>query len=312
MLGFQKQSGVGNIKLKNGVLMPELGLGTWKGDEAGLLAQTVKTAIDLGYRHIDCATYYRNQREIGRALKEVAVPRKDLFIVSKIFQNNHRPERVAPALDEILDELQLDYLDLLLMHWPYALSPDMGHMGFSTSDLDPVPIMDTWRAMEILVESGKVRAIGVSNFNKSILQKMLPQCRVVPAVNQVEVHPYNPEHELVAFCEISGIAVTAYCPLGGFRVDVMGDATVQAIAKAHKCTPAQVLLSWLIARGIAAIPKSTSSARLAQNLQMVPLSLDDMQSLGRITTRQRKVDPSRDTPELKWIFHESEAECPLI
>ncbi|KAJ2785978.1 hypothetical protein H4R18_000193 [Coemansia javaensis] len=300
------------IKLNNDVRMPAIGLGTWRANETGVLAETVKTAIGLGYRHIDCATIYKNQREIGKALKEATVPRSELFIVSKIFQNNHLPERVGPALDEILDELQLDYLDLLLMHWPYALSPDMGHMGFSTSDLDPVPIMDTWRAMEILVESGKVRAIGVSNFNKSILQKMLPQCLIAPAVNQVEVHPYNPEHELVAFCQENNVAVTGYCPLGGGRVSVLRDATVEAIAGAHGCTPAQVLISWQVARGLAVIPKSTSPARLEQNLRTVALSPDDMRAIGQIPTRERKVDPYPEYPALKWVFHESEAECPVI
>ncbi|KAJ1736251.1 hypothetical protein LPJ61_000035 [Coemansia biformis] len=303
---------VSSIKLNNGVLMPEVGLGTWKAHEQGTLRETVKAALGMGYRHIDCAKIYDNQREIGAALKEAGVPRKDLFITSKIFDNRHRPELVAGALDEILDELQLEYLDLLLVHWPFAVRPDYSHGDYTAKDLDDVPIMDTWRAMEVLIGTGKVRAIGVSNFNRSILQRMLPQCRVRPAVNQIEVHPYNPEHELVGYCQANDIAVTGYCPLGGGQVDVLGDSTIQRIAAAHGCSPAQVLISWQVARGIVVIPKSNNVSRLKQNLQTVTLTLDEMQAIGQITTRQRKVDPSHATPELRWVFHEDEAKCPLI
>ncbi|KAJ2363118.1 hypothetical protein IW150_006826, partial [Coemansia sp. RSA 2607] len=205
---------VGYIQLNTGARMPEIGLGTWLGDTDGLLAETVTEAIKLGYRHIDCAKNYNNQKEIGKALASANVPREELFIVSKIWQNKHRPELVPGALDDILDELQLDYLDLLLIHFPYALKPDV-YFPTSVDDLDNVPIMDTWRAMEALVDSGKVRAIGVSNFSKSVLEKMISQCRIVPAVNQIEIHPYNQSHELVKFCHDNGIAVTGYCPLGG-------------------------------------------------------------------------------------------------
>ncbi|KAJ2827405.1 hypothetical protein IWW50_001899, partial [Coemansia erecta] len=254
------------IKLNNGIAMPEIGLGTWRADEAGVLAKTVKTAVDLGYRHIDCAKIYNNQREIGKALKEVNVPRKELFIVSKIYQNKHRSELVPGAVDEILEELGLEYLDLLLMHWPYALKPEQGSTDFTADDLENVPIMDTWKAMEALVDQGKVRSIGVSNFNKSVLEKMVPQCRIKPVTNQVEVHPYNQQHELVKYCQQQEIVVTGYCPLGGNKISVMDDSFIKRIADAHSCTPAQVALSWLLARGIVVIPKSTNEVRLKQNL----------------------------------------------
>ncbi|KAJ2714278.1 hypothetical protein H4R19_001813 [Coemansia spiralis] len=311
MFSFQK-SGVGNVKLANGVLMPEVGLGTWKANEAGTLAETVKIAIGLGYRHIDCAQMYDNQCEVGRALKEANVSRKDLFITSKLYENRHRPELVAGALDQILSELQLEYLDLLLVHWPFALNPEIGYDDPTPSDLDNVPIMDTWRAMEALADTGKVRAIGVSNFNATILRKMLPQCRIKPAVNQIEVHPYNPEHELVAYCQNNDIAVTGYCPLGGVRINVLGDATIAGIAAAHGCSPAQVLISWQTARGIITIPKSTNPERLKQNLQGVTLTLDEMHTIGQMKTRQRWWDPCSIIPELEWVFHENDAECPLI
>ncbi|KAJ1668181.1 hypothetical protein IW140_000652 [Coemansia sp. RSA 1813] len=303
---------VKSFKLNNGVLMPEIGLGTWKGNKTGELEKTVKTAIELGYRHIDCAKCYCNQREIGKALKNVQVPRKDLFIVSKIFENSHRPELVEAAADDILDELQLDYLDLLLMHWPYATRPETGYSSFKSEDIENVPIMDTWKEMEALVDKGKVRAIGVSNFNKSILEKMLPQCRIIPAVSQTEVHPYCQEPELVEFCKSNGIHVTGYCPLGGTRINVMDDELIKHIAEAHICTPAQVALSWSLARGIAVIPKSNNPIRLKQNLKTVTLSSDEMRMIGKIQRRERKLDPGNDHEQLKWIFHPDEAQCPVI
>ncbi|KAJ2029414.1 hypothetical protein IWW57_001727 [Coemansia sp. S610] len=300
------------IKLNNGELMPAIGLGTWRANESGLLAQTIKTAIGLGYRHIDCAKLYSNQEEIGKALKEVDVPRKDLFIVSKFEENRHRPELVAGALDEILNELQLEYLDLLLMHWPYAIKPEANAMSFASSDIENVPIMDTWQAMEDLVGTGKVRSIGVSNFNQTILEKMIPQCRIVPAVNQVEIHPYLQAKELVKFCKKSGIAVTGYCPLGGRRVNVMNDNFIKHVAEAHIGTPAQVALSWALARGIAVIPKSTNEIRLKQNLHQVTLTSDEMRMIGKIERHERKVDPASDNEELEWVFHEDKMECPVI
>ncbi|KAJ2852680.1 hypothetical protein IWW36_000037 [Coemansia brasiliensis] len=303
---------VKSVKLNNGMSMPEIGLGTWKANETGVLAETVKKAVELGYRHIDCAKIYNNQCEIGKALKEVDVPRDELFIVSKIFQNKHRPELVPGAVDEILGELGIEHLDLLLMHWPYALVPEQDTADFAAKDLENVPIMDTWKAMEAMVDQGKVRSIGVSNFNKKILEKMLPQCRIKPVTNQVEVHPYNPEHELVKYCQQQGIVVTAYCPLGGGAINVMNDDFIKRIADAHSCTPAQVSLSWLLARGIVVIPKSNHEVRLKQNLHTVTLTSDEVRMIGQIKARERKVDPSRDIKELKWIFHEDEAECPLI
>ncbi|KAI7834976.1 NADP-dependent oxidoreductase domain-containing protein [Kickxella alabastrina] len=303
---------VNNIKLNNGVLMPEIGLGTWKANEEGTLAKTIKTAIDLGYRHIDCAKIYGNQKEIGSALSELKVPRNELFIVSKIWQNKHRPELVEGALDEILEELQLEYLDLLLIHWPYALKPERDDLVFTADDLDNVPIVDTWKAMEALLDTGKVRSIGVSNFNKAILEKLIPQCRIVPAVNQVEIHPYNQGNELVDYCQKNGINITGYCPLGGSKITVMDDEFIKSVAEAHACTPAQVALSWALSRGIAVIPKSTSPTRLKQNLNKVDLSADELRMFAKITKHERKVDPARDIRELEWIFHEDKAQCPLI
>ncbi|KAJ2665117.1 hypothetical protein IWW48_000384 [Coemansia sp. RSA 1200] len=304
---------VKSFKLNNGTFMPEIGLGTWKGNDNGTLVQTIKTAVELGYRHIDCAPYYANQRDIGNALKEIQVPREELFIVSKIFENSHRPELVESALGTILEEMQLDYLDMLLMHWPFALDPKVGIAeDFEDKDIENVPIMDTWKAMEALVDKGKVRTIGVSNFNKTILEKMLPQCRILPATNQMEIHPYCQGQELVDFCKKNNLVVTAYCPLGGEEIHVMDDELIKRIADAHVCTPAQIALSWALARGIAVIPKSNNPIRLKQNLKTATLTSDEMRMIGNIKRHERKCDPGRDSQQLRWIFHLDEAECPVI
>ncbi|KAJ2845096.1 hypothetical protein GGI22_006666, partial [Coemansia erecta] len=208
--------------------------------------------------------------------------------------------------------LQLDYLDLLLMHWPFATNPETGYDGFNTEDIENVPIMDTWKEMEALVDKGKARAIGVSNFNMTILEKMLPQCRIVPAVNQIEVHPYCQQPELVEFCKSHDILVTGYCPLGGTKINVMDDDMINRIAEAHAGTPAQVALSWSLARGIAVIPKSNNPTRLKQNLKILTLTSDEMRMIGKIQKHERKVDPSRDHESLKWVFHPDEAQCPVI
>ncbi|KAJ2720535.1 hypothetical protein GGI07_004539 [Coemansia sp. Benny D115] len=304
---------VNNITLNNGVLMPEVGLGTWKGNEEGELTKAIKTAVDVGYRHIDCAKFYGNQPEIGKALSELTIPRKEMFIVSKFWQTKHRPELVAGALDEILDELQLEYLDLLLMHFPFAVVPESKSTMFPPpEDLDNVPIMDTWRAMEALLDTGKVRAIGVSNFNKSILAKMIPQCRVIPAVNQIEIQPYYQSPDLVDFCQQNGIAVTGFAPLGGNGINVMDNEFIKRIADTHICTPAQVILSWVRSRGIAVIPKSTNEIRMKQNLESITLTKDEKLAFKRLDKNEPVYDPFKFVKELEWVLHDDRAKCPLI
>lgn len=304
--------GIEQIKLNNGVLMPSIGLGTAKWKATDDITEVIKNAIDLGYRHFDSATLYGNQKELGEALKQIDVPRKDLFIVSKVFQNNHRPERMPGALEEILKQFQMDYIDLLLLHWPYAVKPEQLDEHYSENALEDVPIMDTWRAMEALVGTGKVRAIGVSNFNQDLLDKMVPQCRIVPAVNQVEIHPYLQSKELVRFCKDKGIHVTAYRPFGGKKAAVLEDGCIQKVAKAHSCSPSQVALSWALSCGVSVIPKSTNRDRMELNLKAVALTSDEKQVLDRLDKNMRDVDPYPRIPCLEWVFHEDRAKCPLI
>ncbi|KAJ2084441.1 hypothetical protein H4R24_000071 [Coemansia sp. RSA 988] len=302
----------GDIKLNNGVLMPEIGLGTLKTCEKVVLAENVKAAVQMGYRHIDCAKCNGNQREIGKALKETRVPRKRLFITAMVPEDSHRPELVASAVKEMLGELQLDYLDLLLLNWPCAMNSGSTNGINRAKSLGSVPIMDTWGAMEALVDLGKVRAIGVSNFSRAVLELMIPQCRIVPAANQIEIHPYNPEHELVNYCQFKGITIIGHSPLGGGSVRVMDDKLIQSIAKSHKCTPAQVIISWLWVRGIAAIPRSNNANRLKQNMCTVSLTLDEMQMIGKIQERERRFNFGHDIEELTRVFYGDVSICPVV
>ncbi|KAJ2800775.1 hypothetical protein H4R20_003936 [Coemansia guatemalensis] len=303
---------LGNIKLKNGVSIPEIGLGTSGIYEKGVLAVNIKTALQMGYRHIDCAKGHENQREIGKALQEASVPRKQLFITSRIPEDMLQPELVPCAVKEILNELQLDYLDLLLVNWPSSTGSGLKNDVYGAKCYGPVPIMDTWKAMEALVDSGKVRAIGVSNFSRAVLEMMIPQCRIVPTANQIEVHPHNPEHNLVNYCQLKGITIIAHSPLGGGSVRVMDDDLIQSIAKSHNCTPAQVIISWLWVRGIAVIPRSNNESRLKQNLSTVSLTLDEMQMIGRIQKRERRLDSGNNIEELTQIFYGNASKCPVV
>ncbi|XP_078400877.1 aldo-keto reductase family 1 member B1 isoform X3 [Cetorhinus maximus] len=257
--------------LNNGCRIPLLGLGTWKSDP-GVVGKAVSAAIDAGYRHIDGAYSYMNEAEVGAAVKkkieEGVVTREDLFIVSKLWCTCHAPEDVKPSLMQTLTALQLTYLDLYLIHFP---------VGF--------------QAMEVLVDEGLVKSIGVSNFNISQLERLLSVARIIPAVNQVELHPYLTQPELVEFCATRDIALTAFSPLGspGRTVlndsadpkDLLKDPVVEVIAKNHRKSSAQVLLRFHVQRNIATIPKSVTPARIQENAEIFDFELmdEDLQSL---------------------------------
>lgn len=279
-----------HITLNNGDRMPMLGLGTWKADE-DTVYKAVTEAVRAGYRHIDCAAIYGNEAAIGRALADLigagAVAREDLWITSKLWNNAHREKDVRPALQRTLNDLQLDSLDLYLIHWPVAFRPDV---TFPESDdgylsLDEVPVIETWRALEECVEEGLTRNIGVSNFSIRKLEDLLGQCRIPPAVNQVEMHPVLQQPALKAFCDDHGIGVTAYSPLGSTdrpaamraddEPDLMALAPIREIAAAHDATPAQILLAWAVNRGTATIPKSANPGRLRENLVAADIELTD-------------------------------------
>ena len=279
--------------------MPALGLGTWKS-EPGEVYQAVKVAIKEGYRHIDCAAIYGNEKEIGKALSECfaegVVSRKEMWITSKLWNTAHLPNDVLPALKQTLSDLQVDYIDLYLIHWPVALKPGVGFPEKAEDFLTPVeaPLRDTWKAMEEAVHSGLIKHIGVSNFGIKRLQDLLGTAVIRPEMNQVESHPYLQQDELFEFCRKNGIHVTAYSPLGspdrpdGMKApdepSLLKNPVIEEIATEKGCSAGQILISWALHRGISVIPKSVNSGRIAENLkaESIELSASDMERIGSL------------------------------
>ncbi|MQX35660.1 aldo/keto reductase [Roseospira navarrensis] len=294
------------LTFDNGDRMPGFGLGTWKAKD-GTVKGAVTEALRLGYRHIDCAHVYGNEAEVGEALAEAfrgGLRREDLWITSKLWNDSHLPERVRPALETTLEALGLDSLDLYLIHWPVPQKPGVGVPETPDEMFSPdeVPLSATWAAMEGLVDAGLTRHIGVSNFGIAKLKTVMEGARIRPEMNQIELHPYLQQPEMVAFCRDAGLHLTAYAPLGSSdRPDVLRaedepvlleDPTIAAIAERHGVTPAQVLIAWALHRGTAVIPKSVKPARIAQNLAAVDVSLSeqDMAEIAGLDRGYRYVD----------------------
>ena len=282
---------------------PALGLGTWKS-APGEVGAAVRAAIELGYRHIDCASIYGNEAEIGQALADACrdgvVQRDQLWITSKLWNDCHAPEQVRPALLRSLKDLQLEQLDLYLIHWPVVHQPGvlMPQQASDQIPLEQLPLSHTWTAMEALVDEGLVRQIGMSNCSAAKLAHVLEHSRLRPAMNQVERHPWLQQNGLMDFCKQEGIGVTAYAPLGSpaseGEAPLLADPTINAIASRHGATAAQVLLAWGMATGSAVIPKSVRRERLASNLAALELRLDpeDLQRIADLDRQQRFVDGS--------------------
>ena len=285
-----------SIPLNHGAgRMPALGFGTLIPDAAVTVSATTD-ALNAGFRHFDCAERYRNEREVGQALQAGLaagrISREDIFVTTKLWNTNHRPERVEPAFEASLERLGLKYLDLYLIHTPFAFQPG--------DELDPrdqngnvlydhdVTLLDTWRAMENLVDHGKCRAIGLSDITLNDLLPIYESSRIKPAVVQVEAHPYFPQTELLEFCRPRGIVFLAFAPLGhGARPGPLEDPIVLAIAARVGKTPAQVLLAWALQRGTALLTTPRTAARAKENFNISALPEDALDEINRIQIRQR-------------------------
>ncbi|XP_020571149.1 aldo-keto reductase family 4 member C9-like [Phalaenopsis equestris] len=262
------------FELNTRAKIPAVGLGTYQA-EHGVIEATIVAAVKAGYRHIDCAPLYNNEKEIGSALKKLfqnaIVKREDLFITSKLWCSNLAPEDVPEAINLTLEDLQLDYLDLYLIHWPYRLKKG----GSPTPEnFLPPDLPATWAAMEHLHASGKARAIGVSNFSSKKLEDLLAVAKVPPAVNQVECHPGWQQAKLHAFCQSNGIHISGYTPLARSK-ELLGHPVVSMVAEKLGRTPAQVVLRWGLQSGHSVLPKSVNEKRLIDNIGIFNWSIPD-------------------------------------
>lgn len=275
--------------------MPVLGFGTLIPDAATTISAT-RYALEAGFRHFDCAERYRNEHEVSEALQDgfaaAGIAREDAFVTTKLWNTNHRPKRVEPAFDASLDRLKLNYLDLYLIHTPFAFQPGdeqdpRDQNGYVLYDRD-VTLLDTWRAMENLVDRGKCRAIGLSDISLSELISIYEPARIKPAVVQVESHPYLPETELLEYCKNKGVVFLAFAPLGhGMRPGLLEDPVILAIATRIGKTPAQVLLAWAVQRGTALLTTPKTAARAKENFNIFALPEDAFNEINAIQTRQR-------------------------
>ncbi|WP_337019943.1 aldo/keto reductase [Oceanobacillus massiliensis] len=255
------------VTLNNGISMPQLGYGVWKVPNEEVISP-LKTAIEVGYRSIDTAKIYGNEVGVGTAISESNVPREDLFITTKVWNSDQGYENTLKAFDESLEKLGLDYVDLYLIHWP-------------TPQFDQY--VETYKALEKLYNDGRVKAIGVCNFDIEHLERILDECDVVPAINQVECHPYLQQVELREFCKKHNILVEAYSPLMN-GTDVLENEVIKELAEQKGRTPAQVILRWHLESGMVVIPKSVTPSRIESNFNLFDfeLSKEDMDKIAKL------------------------------
>lgn len=246
------------MKLNNGLSIPQMGVGTWtlRGETA---RQNVRLALDAGFRHIDTAQMYENEAEVGQGIADSNIPRNEVFLTTKIVPNTMRQgaEAVRRSIDESLARLQTDYLDLLLIHWPVKGC-----------------IKDTWQVMEDYVRQEKVRSIGVSNFNPHHLDDLLTYAEIRPVINQIEVHPYMSQEDNIAYNHQLGIQVEGWGPFGQGDIDVLGHPLLQSLATKYEKTTSQIVLRWIVQRGLITIPRCRPR-HFAENLEVMHFSLSD-------------------------------------
>ncbi|KAG7896885.1 hypothetical protein KL908_000287 [Ogataea polymorpha] len=304
------------IKLNNGIEIPPVGFGCWKVEKS-ICAEQIYEAIKVGYRLFDGAMDYGNEKQIGqgiaKAIEDGLVKREELVIVSKLWNNYHKPENVKKAIRRVLDDLKLDYLDIYYIHFPIAQKfvpfeekyPPGFYCGPNGWEFEDVPLAVTWRAMEELVEEGLVKSIGISNFSGALIQDLLRGCKIKPQLLQIEHHPYLTQEKLIKYVQAQDIAVVAYSSFGPQSfveldhakakntVSLLKHDLINSIASAHKVTPAQVLLRWATQRDILVIPKSNQKERLVQNLKVndFNLSEEEIKQISSLNQDLRFNDP---------------------
>jgi len=297
------------FKLNTGATIPAIGFGTWQDKDAQ--EDAVLEALKAGYRHIDTARIYGTEPAVAKAIKASGIPRNELFITTKLWNNSHYPEDVEAALDASLKDLGTDYLDLYLMHWPSAF--ERGSNPFPKVDgkvkKGDTDFVETYKAMEKTLKNGKTRAIGISNFSLSELERLLKETSAVPAAHQVELHPYLQQKAFVEFHKQKGIHITQYSPFGNQNEiydsgkdigKLIDDPTLTEIGKKYNKTGAQVALAWGIAQGHSVIPKSKTPARIRANLEGdFKLESADVEAISKIDKKLRFNDPSKS-----WGFYD--------
>lgn len=263
-----------HVTLNNGVVIPQLGLGVWQMKDGNEVETAVSAAIDAGYRLIDTAAIYGNEAGVGRAIADSSIPRDELFITTKLWNADQGYMETMQAFEKSLARLGLDYIDLYLIHWPVPAADKY---------------VDTWRALEKLYSDGRIRAIGVSNFTPPHLERLLSESTVVPAVNQIELHPRFNQAATRELCNKLGIAVESYSPLGGAGSNLLDDTTLAGIADQYGKSVAQIVIRWHLQHGLVVIPKSSNPDRIRQNFDVFDFELtgEDMEAIDALNTDNR-------------------------
>lgn len=258
--------------LNNGVKMPYVGLGVFRLDDLAEAERVVRVALEAGYRHVDTAAVYGNEQAVGRAVRASGVGREELFITTKLWNEDQRSGKVEEAFEMSLRKLEVDYVDLYLIHWPVKEK-----------------FVETWAKMEAIYQSGRARAIGVSNFKKHHLETLRARQQVVPAVNQIELHPYLIQQEDLDYCRTQGIQVEAWSPFAANKTGLLQESVLRQLGEKHRKSPAQIVLRWNYQRGVVVIPKSAHVGRLQENLDIFDfeLSASDMEAVSGLNQNRR-------------------------
>lgn len=266
------------VKLNNGVEMPCIGLGVFRIEDNTEAQRVVETALKVGYRHIDTAMYYHNEEAVGKAIKNSGIPREEIFVTTKMWNADQRNGKVKEAFEASLKRLNLDYLDLYLIHWPVE-----GRF------------VETWKKFEEIYQSGKVKAIGVSNFKQHHLETLLKEATIVPAVNQIELHPYLTQQNDLDFCKKAGIQTEAWSQFAANQTGLFEEKILTDLAVKYSKSPAQIILRWDYQRGVVTIPKSANEKRMAQNLHIFDFKLTE-EEIGKINSlnKNKRVGPDPD------------------